>query len=88
MNGAPGVPGKRGRRGRAGRKGEPGIRGAPGLPGPRGEKGDRGDNGIAASHWKQCTWRVGDGKDFGLIRVSCERAERYKIFKRVSYDNC
>ena len=66
--GVPGVPGVPGQNGRDGIPGRTGAPGAIGAPGQRGEKGDRGDISIATSNWKQCTWKVDDQKDNGLIR--------------------
>ena len=65
-NGVPGSPGTPGRDGRDGGKGE---KGEVSTRGPAGDKGDKGDT----MNWKQCVWKVDDGKDIGLIKVSIFR---------------
>ena len=42
-----------------------------GSIGSRGQKGDAGKNGADADHrnWKQCAWKIYDGRDIGLIKV-------------------
>ena len=67
-----------GRPGSPGSDGKPGDRGPQGLKGdtgPKGDKGDRGPRGLSShSNWKECSWKNGDGKDNGLIKVcvSCQ----------------
>lgn len=62
--GTPGTPGIPGLHGRDGVKGERGESGLKGEPGSKGEAGAQ-----AFSNWKQCVWRGGDDRDFGLIKV-------------------
>ena len=80
MNGHNGLPG---RDGRDGAKGQQGVAGPPGLHGFKGEigrDGAKGDKGVAGApgprsstfqkNWKQCAWKIYDGRDIGLIKVS------------------
>lgn len=71
--GSPGRTGSKGPAGVEGEKGDPGVQGPAGQKGQRGEKGESGTPGSPqlASHmnWKECTWKDGDEKDQGLIRV-------------------
>ena len=64
VNGLPGHPGLPGPYGRDGMKGE---KGATGANGAKGEVGAQ-----APSNWKQCVWRSGDGRDYGLIKVNIQ----------------
>ncbi|KAK3715070.1 hypothetical protein QZH41_012142 [Actinostola sp. cb2023] len=77
-DGREGIQGKRGPRGMqgnpgsSGSTGKPGPRGpvgAKGETGPKGKKGVRGQRGLSShSNWKECSWKVNDGKDNGLIK--------------------
>ena len=72
--GFPGVPGRNGHNGLPGRDGRDrakGDKGMAGSTGSRGQKGDAGKNGADADHrnWKQCAWKIYDGRDIGLIKV-------------------
>ena len=78
LQGSPGIPGRNGYNGLPGRDGRDGAKGEKGVAGPSGSsgfKGDAGQNGADADHrnWKQCAWRSGDGRDIGLIKVTCKK---------------
>lgn len=78
LQGSPGLPGRNGvnghnglpgRDGRDGTKTEKGVAGS--SPGPRGVKEESEASGKDTDHgnWKQCVWRSGDGRDFGLLKL-------------------
>ena len=67
--GTPGIPGPHGR---------DGVKGERGESGPKGEPGSKGEAGAKAfSNWKQCVWRGGDDRDFGLIKVIIKMTNGY-----------
>ena len=79
-NGVPGIPGIPGLNGQDGAKGDGGPRGPPGEKGPRGPEGPKGEQGPQGAkgeqgtqamqkNWKQCAWKKGDGRDYGMIKV-------------------
>ena len=44
-----------------------------GTPDDKGEPGNKGSDGLdlnMTSNWKQCAWKLDDGKDNGLVQVS------------------
>lgn len=60
-------------------KGDMGDPGAQGPTGQKGEQGEKGESGTPGTpqlsphmNWKECTWKDGDGKDQGLIKVRVE----------------
>lgn len=53
----PGTPGRDGRKGDVGARGE------------KGESGESSENKLMQSNWKQCAWKIYDGRDHGLIQV-------------------
>ena len=75
-----GNPGRTGPQGPAGVEGKKGDKGESGAQGPAGQKGQRGEKGESGTpgspqlssymNWKECTWKVGDGKDSGVIQAS------------------
>ena len=60
--------------GKNGAKGEPGVQGPSGQKGQRGESGTSGIPGnpgvMSFKNWKECAWKIDDGRDHGLIKVS------------------
>jgi len=76
LQGSPGLPGRNGVNGhnglpgRDGRDGTKGEKGVTGPLGPRGVKGEAGPSGKNAQHrnWKQCAWKLDDGRDIGLVK--------------------
>ena len=83
MQGKTGPQGPPGDKGPAGVKGEEGAKGERGAQGPSGQKGEPGP--MPFKNWKECVWKnVNDGKDNGLIKVSCAKIT-FGAFSKVDF---
>ena len=72
LQGKTGPQGPRGDKGPAGVKGEEGAKGEVGAQDPSCQKGEPFPMPI--KNWKECVWKnLNDGKDNGLIKVSCAK---------------
>ena len=81
-DGREGGKGDQGLQGKTGPQGPPGDKGPAGVKGEEGAKGETGAQGppgqiwqlgpMPFKNWKECAWKnLNDGKDSGLIKVSC-----------------